>query len=362
MDNKLVSIIIPVYNSGKKLNRCIESLLCQTYTNIEIIIVDDKSPDKLTLEIEKKWQFRDARVRLFLNEQNGRPEPRFRGISEAKGTYICFSDQDDWMPKDAIAKMVHAMEEYKVDIVIGQITKVVKVGPFMKEFRQKSNWNLIGKIIEKQELMDYYYYSYFGWNILPVNVWAKMYTRDLFQRAFKDMAYAYRIETGADDLMLSISIHPYVNRLCVIDANVYSYFVGLPGVSPKYLKTWLPLSNNLFAYKWEMLDKYNFHQADKFLAIEMINYLKSFIRICTIFARSDKERHISVMKEVIDNLLWQKVGILLDTDYKDQEIVKLVLEGDAESVFLLEESRLLMAPPLTKLKNWLHKSLVHFKS
>ena len=55
MENKLVSIIIPVYNSGKKLNHCIESLLSQTYDNIEIIIVDDKSLDQHTIQLEKEW-------------------------------------------------------------------------------------------------------------------------------------------------------------------------------------------------------------------------------------------------------------------------------------------------------------------
>lgn len=360
--NKLVSIIIPVFNSGKKLNRCVKSLLSQTYNNIEIIIVDDKSPDNLTLEIEDMWQNRDDRVKIFRNEVNGKPEPRLRGISEAQGEYICFSDQDDWMPKNAIANMVSAIEKYDADIIIGQVTKAVKFGPFRKEFQQKSNLDLVGKVIEKPELMDYYFHSYFGWNILPVTVWGKLYKRELFNRAYNDIESVSQIRTGASDLIYSMTLHPHVNRLCVIESNVYSYFVGLPGISPKYLKKWLPRSNNLFAYKWEMLDKYDFHKADKYLAIEMINYLKTFVRLCAVFDRRDKRNHISVMKTVLQDPQWQKVAILANMDYDDQDIVNLVLTNDAEGIYTREEAKVLNAPILTRIKYFIHKSLVRFKS
>lgn len=360
--NKLVSIIIPVYNSGKKLNRCVESLLSQTYNNIEIIIIDDKSPDKQTLEIEDKWQNRDDRVKIFRNEVNGKPEPRLHGINEAQGEYICFSDQDDWMPKNAIANMVSAIEKYDADIIIGQVTKAVKFGPFRKEFQHKSNLNLVGKVIEKPELMEHYFYSYFGLNILPVSVWGRLYKRELFNRAYKDIESSSKIATGAGDIMFSMSLHPYVNRLCIIESDVYSYYIGLPGISPKYLKLWLPRSNKLFAYKWEMLDKYDFHKADKYLAIEMINYLKTFVRLCAVFDRDNKENHISVIKTVLQDHQWQKVAILANMDYDDPDIVSLVIKNEAEDIYAREEAKVLNAPILTRIKYFIHKSLVRFKS
>ena len=95
---KKVSVIIPVYNSSKYIKECIESVINQTYKNLEIIIIDDCSNDNSIEIIEK---IKDQRIKIIKQKENqGVALTRNRGIDEASGTYICFLDSDDyWKPK-----------------------------------------------------------------------------------------------------------------------------------------------------------------------------------------------------------------------------------------------------------------------
>ena len=162
MQNPLVSVIIPVYNADDKLNRCVKSILNQTYQPVEVIIADDNSTDSHTLEIELSWTQKDSRVKVFKNEVNGERYPRLFGVRHSKGAYVTFSDQDDWLPKDSLAKMIEALQKYDADVVVGQISKTVKIGPIRMSFPQRSNIELVGKVIQKEELMDQYYFFTLG--------------------------------------------------------------------------------------------------------------------------------------------------------------------------------------------------------
>lgn len=109
--NKLVSVIMPNYNSGKYISQAIESVLNQTYENVELIIVDDCSTDN-SIEIIKSFQNKDNRIKLFKNEKNsGAAVSRNRAIKEANGVWIAFLDSDDiWMP-DKLEKQIGFMTD-----------------------------------------------------------------------------------------------------------------------------------------------------------------------------------------------------------------------------------------------------------
>lgn len=113
---KLVSIIIPVYNTEKWLSRCINSIISQTYKEIEIIIVNDGSSDK-SEEIIKTYAEKDKRI-VFINQENhGVSYSRNIGISISKGEYVAFVDSDDYIVEDYIEKLTHCMTK-GVDLVI----------------------------------------------------------------------------------------------------------------------------------------------------------------------------------------------------------------------------------------------------
>ena len=105
----LVSIVVPVYNMGTKISKCVESLLKQTYSNLEIILVDDGSKDD-SLKRCKEIAERDSRVRVYHTENRGSGPARNYGIEHAEGDYIYFPDADDFIAKDTISVLVKATE------------------------------------------------------------------------------------------------------------------------------------------------------------------------------------------------------------------------------------------------------------
>ena len=117
MEKGLVSIVVPVYNTEKYLNRCISSLVNQSYQNIEILLIDDGSTDK-SGEICDAWSVKDSRVYVIHKENEGAGITRNLGIEKAKGEYICFFDSDDYISKRAIEKAYECAYKNRAEIII----------------------------------------------------------------------------------------------------------------------------------------------------------------------------------------------------------------------------------------------------
>ena len=105
MSDTLISIIVPVYNSEQTLQQCIESILCQTYKNIELLLIDDGSKDR-SGEICDEYARKDSRVKVFHKENGGVSSARNVGLDNAKGEWITFCDSDDHVSKEWLSNMV----------------------------------------------------------------------------------------------------------------------------------------------------------------------------------------------------------------------------------------------------------------
>lgn len=113
---KKVSIIVPIYKVEQYLRRCVDSLINQTYSNLEIILVNDGSPDQSGL-IADQYQEMDARIKTIHKENGGLSDARNVGMKEVTGEFTMFVDSDDWIANDAIEKMVDHSLKYQADIV-----------------------------------------------------------------------------------------------------------------------------------------------------------------------------------------------------------------------------------------------------
>ena len=112
-----VSIVVPVYNVEKYLKRCVNSLIGQSYSNLEILLVDDGSKDS-SLSICKEYELKDSRIRVFHKENEGLGLTRNYGIERATGEYITFVDSDDYLTSDAITAMLDRAIATNADVVI----------------------------------------------------------------------------------------------------------------------------------------------------------------------------------------------------------------------------------------------------
>lgn len=113
----MISIIVPIYNVEKYLPKCVDSLLRQTYTDLEIILVDDGSPDRCP-EICDGYAALDARVRVIHQKNSGVSAARNAGLASAKGAWIGFMDPDDWADSTMYEKLLQAMQKYGCELAI----------------------------------------------------------------------------------------------------------------------------------------------------------------------------------------------------------------------------------------------------
>ena len=115
LGNSKISVIVPVYKVEKYLDRCVESIVNQTYKNLEIILVDDGSPDNCP-EMCDVWANKDERIKVIHKENGGVSSARNRGIDAATGDYIGFVDSDDWIEPDMYELLADNAKKYDADI------------------------------------------------------------------------------------------------------------------------------------------------------------------------------------------------------------------------------------------------------
>lgn len=111
-----VSIIVPIYKVEKYIHKCIDSILSQTFTDFELILVDDGSPDKCG-EICEQYALKDGRIKVIHKENGGLSDARNVGMEYANGIYTIFVDSDDWIETTMIEKMIKLIDKYNADIV-----------------------------------------------------------------------------------------------------------------------------------------------------------------------------------------------------------------------------------------------------
>lgn len=148
--NPKISVIIPVYGVEKYLNRCVESVVKQTYKNLEILLVDDGSPDNCPKMCDD-WSLRDARVRTVHRANGGQSCARNTGLSYASGDYITFVDSDDWIAPDTYEYCMGLMNSYtEVDVVEFRFVQT------HSEFSTPKKTKEVIEVYNGKDILEYY--------------------------------------------------------------------------------------------------------------------------------------------------------------------------------------------------------------
>lgn len=169
----LISVIVPVYNVEKYLNRCLDSIIGQTYRNLEIILVDDGSTD-LSGKICDEYASIDSRITVIHQSNQGVSEARNHGLDIASGEFIAFVDSDDYILSDMYEKMLECLLYHKVDISVCQWQYEMSDGKQVVD-KQKINSSIFGK----KKSIEFEHFLYCGnyENGVVVAVWNKLYHR-----------------------------------------------------------------------------------------------------------------------------------------------------------------------------------------
>jgi glycosyltransferase involved in cell wall biosynthesis len=208
LSDKLVSVIVPVYNVENFLDYCITSLTKQTYKNIEIILIDDGSKDK-SGDICDEWYKKDSRIKVIHQKNGGLSAARNKGLENSKGDYICFVDSDDFVKENFIEAFIISMEKTNADIAICDIASAKLAEPerpldkvYQLTIKECKDWL-------KNPLSREY--------VLMVVAWNKMYKRQIFHDIRFDHGKLHE-----DEFMVNKLLSVVKNAVFVpVDSYVY---------------------------------------------------------------------------------------------------------------------------------------------
>lgn len=167
MDNPLVSIIVPVYNAEKYLDRCIESIVHQDYDNFELIMVDDGSADQSS-RIISEWKKKDGRIHIVRKENGGQSGARNSGIECARGDYLTFIDADDSVSEDYLS---YLLSLFVPDCLVTECNHYVVRGD-----KRKANSTAGDRVLNKKEAFEEVLFH----GCIDVAPWGKIYKREVF--------------------------------------------------------------------------------------------------------------------------------------------------------------------------------------
>ncbi len=225
-DGPLVSVIIPVYNiGGALLGRCLNSILHQSYNNLEVIVVDDCSPNEEDRDTEKKYEKLDGRVHVVRHTTNhGLFAARITGVDASTGDYILFVDSDDYISFDWIRTLLHKALDTKSDIVVGEwcfayengVRTYLNLDPFRIKDYEMAQPEAFHTFLKQKD-------SCFSWQV----VWNKLYSSRLWKICLPDFK-AYAKKHGRmqmwEDFTFSFDLWMHAEKVSNVHDIYYYYY------------------------------------------------------------------------------------------------------------------------------------------
>lgn len=205
----MISVIIPVYKVEAYLKRCVESIVNQTYQNLEIILVDDGSPDRCPILCDG-WAQKDNRIRVIHKENGGLSDARNAGMAVATGGYISFVDSDDWVESDFLQTMFDLLQKTKADIAECGVKYIDERGNQLRQRGIPQAREELGRVDAVKRLLkeDGVYQT----------VWNKLYRRGTIGNVLFEKGKLH------EDDFWTYQIFDKANKVVVIHKPLYNYF------------------------------------------------------------------------------------------------------------------------------------------
>ena len=304
----IVSVIVPVYNAGKYLHRCIDSILAQTYTNFELLLINDGSKDN-SGEICDWYVANDCRIRVFHKENGGASAARNYGLDKAVGKYICFIDADDWVNKDYIESLLPTEDE---DMAICS---------FMYDTNEIFH---LSDVVRDKQNIGKNFYALID-HMAVCSPCCKMMRRDIIEQ--NNIRFDVNVSAGEDMLFVCDYFSSGLDKIRTISQPLYHYYVADSGslshrivdfATTEYILDCIKKRVDKLSkiYDWDNNDGYKRH------IITQFNNMVAYVR-----TKSSFFERLKYMKRTIDN---PHVRVLLsDVDY----IVKRKCLGGVKAFF-----------------------------
>lgn len=297
--NPQISIIIPVYNTGRYLEKCLKSIIKQPIFNIEMIIINDASTDN-SFDIIRSYSVNDDRI-IVINKINneGLESARKSGLSVAKGTYVFHLDSDDWLVPNTLDIMLKEAVISDADIVTSEMYRVIGNTGYI---RQKSAPLFPNKkLVDKEEFMKKYYQNFFGINLFPVTMCGKLY-----RKSFLDPIDVFPLGHNlGEDLNYNIQVFPKAERILFLPIFLYNYRFG--GMTTKFNNNLIDAAIKMYSIKKFYIDQYKLPQLSKYIMIELKNYFRTYIEMQIRFNKNLTETNYNLINEILNTKEYSEV-------------------------------------------------------
>ena len=281
-----VSVIVPVYNVEKYLKRCLDSIINQTYKNIEIILVNDGSKDNsrdICEEYEKKYE----NISLINQENGGLSAARNIGLKYVKGEAVTFVDSDDWLELDAIEYYVESVKKHNVDMVV---TNNVRTKDYQEKIVQPDN---IKEEVLTQEEYAKKFFKIDG-NSIEYYAWSKLYKREIME------GVEFPVGLFAEDVLGTFRYMKNAQSILYSDRVTYNYFINNNGLTAKFGDKDFDLERI-----WDIIvEESEGYENKNFLKYAIINRKRiDFNLLCRIALAENKEENLKKYDHKVKELL-----------------------------------------------------------
>jgi len=279
-ETRKVSIIVPVYNAEECLSDCIDSIITQDYTNIELILINDGSSDG-SGNICESYMARDSRIVYKSQENSGVSATRNHGLDVSTGDYVMFVDSDDRLEPSAVGSMVFALESSDADLCICGYNIATKEG-------------LVPHLIKEESVLGINniaaYFSLHHQEAIASSLWAKLYKKSLLSHRFN------RSITMGEDLLFNLEYIKHIEKVQAIDKAFYWYNkMNVNSLTnnfkPSYYK------QDIFVTSQWLLWIKQFKDVDQInMQYRIANYY--YCGLLSIFSNSDKKERKALINEL----------------------------------------------------------------
>lgn len=294
--NPKISIIVPIYNVESYLRQCLDSILAQTFTNFELILIDDGSPDNCG-SICDEYAGIDQRIRVIHKINGGVSSARNIGIELAKGEYIAFVDPDDVIERNMYEVLVHYSKKHEADMVVCQYTLIDKES---KTKKVPQIWEQVDCVVDNETIIHKIFPNLLVNNTFSlVPCYNKLYKKSVFD---ENHIRFDETKNYGEDKRLNFTLLPLINSLVFINQPLYIYIRhqrdSLSRIFQNDYHTYILEDKN---FNIEICKKYHLYQCidtvRRMSTTNILLYAQNVVNFTGITSKRKKE----ILSKIINN-------------------------------------------------------------